>query len=276
MAEVPCSAVNPFAIIASYNANGYTPKTGLPAIQLFPGLKISWERLILMAWAQEFGIQSWSGYWQVTGTFERDPLEAAIATTGGDLAILTLDNGTLKYGCSVTMAIQPPGTLSEARRLTMVDDNHTDSLKMLAMQRNVDNLMAYLRGGGGGACTKNVIYGNAISGFYGAAVGFAVLSGGLATPGGVGGGLGINCSTGMEGRAYCEGGIAGAGIDRQEANKILKRLLDFAEPIIRERPVGKTFPECYDVEKVEPSDEYKQVYAEAKKDLKEQGLPFKY
>ena len=57
MAEVPCSGISEFAIIASYNANGYSPKTSMPAIQLFPGLKINWERLILMAWAQEFGIQ---------------------------------------------------------------------------------------------------------------------------------------------------------------------------------------------------------------------------
>jgi hypothetical protein len=39
---------------------------------------------------------------------------------------------------------------------------------------------------------------------------------------------------------------------------------------------GKTFPECYDVQRVEPSDEYKQLYAEAKKDLRQAGIPFKY
>ena len=39
--------------------------------------------------------------------------------------------------------------------------------------------------------------------------------------------------------------------------------------------LGKTFPECYDVEKAEPTDECKRVYAEAKKDLREVGVPFK-
>ena len=277
MAEVPCSGISPFSIIASYNANGYSPKTSMPAIQLFPGLKISWERLVLMAWAQEFGIQPWSGYWQVTGTYERDALEAAIATTGGDLALLSMSHGTLKYGCAISIAtMQPPGKLSKELREPIWMHYHTDSLKVLALQRNVNNVVAYLRGGGGGACTKPVVYGNAIAGFYGAAAGFSVLAGGMATPAGVGAGLGMNCSTGMEGKAFCEGGLAGAGIDRHETNKIMKRLMKFLDPYDPHRPVGKTFPECYDVEKVEPSDEYKQVYAEAKNDLREQGIPFKY
>ncbi|MBW1851545.1 MAG: monomethylamine:corrinoid methyltransferase, partial [Deltaproteobacteria bacterium] len=33
---------------------------------------------------------------------------------------------------------------------------------------------------------------------------------------------------------------------------------------------------CYDVIKVEPTDEYKQVYDKAKTDLKAAGVPFKY
>jgi methylamine--corrinoid protein Co-methyltransferase len=277
MAEVPCSGISPFAIIASYNANGYSPHTSMPAIQLFPGLKINWERLILMAWAQEFGVQPWSGYWQVTGTYERDALEAAIATTGGDLALLSMSHGTLKYGCAISVAaMQPPGKLADALRPSIWQDYHTDSLKVLALGRNVNLLNAYLRGGGGGACTKEVVYGNMIAGFYGAAVGFSVLSGGLATPGGAAAGVPMNASTGMEGKAYCEGGLAGTGIDRHETNKIMKRLMAFSDPLAKERPVGKTFPECYDVERVEPTDEYKRIYAEAKKDLREQGFPFKY
>jgi methylamine--corrinoid protein Co-methyltransferase len=276
MAEVPCSGISPFAIIAAYNANGYSPKTGLPAIQLFPGLKISWERLVLMAWAQEFGIQPWVGYWQITGTYERDPLESAIAVTGGDLAVLSMSHGNIKYGCAINMTIQPPGKLSETLRSPMVDMRHTDSLKVLALQRNVHNPVAFLNGGGGGACTKEVIYGNTMAGFYGAAAGFSVLAGGMATPGGVGGGLGLNASTGMEGRAYCEGGLAGTGLDRHEANKIMKRLMGLVDILAKDRPVGKTFPECYDVERCEPTDEYKRIYAEAKYDLREQGIPFKY
>ena len=276
-AEVPCSGISPFAIIAAYNANGYSPQTSMPAIQLFPGLKINWERLILMAWAQEFGIQPWSGYWQVTGTYERDALEAAIVVTGGDLALLSMSHGTLKYGCAISVAaMQPPGKLADSLRPSIWQDYHTDSLKVLAMGRNVNLLNAYLRGGGGGACTKEVIYGNMIAGFYGSAVGFSVLSGGLATPGGVAPGVPMNASTGMEGRAYCEGGIAGAGIDRHETNKLMKRFMEFWDPLTKDRPVGKTFPECYDVERCEPTDEYKRVYAEAKQDLREQGFPFKY
>jgi hypothetical protein len=276
MAEVPCSGISAFAIIASYNANGYSPKTSLPAIQLFPGLKINWERLVLMAWAQEFGIQPWVGYWQITGTYERDPLESAIAVTGGDLAILAISHGNFKYGCAISLAtIQPPGKLSKSLRTSMLEDKHTDSLKVLALQRNLHNPVAYLAGGPGGPCTKPVVYGNVISGFYGAVAGFSVLAGGLSSGTGAGG-VALNGPTGMEGKAYCEGGLAGTGLDRHEANKIMKRLTEWVEPWWQDRPAGKPFPECYDVDKVEPSDEYKRIYEEAKRDLKEQGIPFKY
>jgi hypothetical protein len=36
------------------------------------------------------------------------------------------------------------------------------------------------------------------------------------------------------------------------------------------------FPECYDIIKVEPTDEHKRVYDEAKMDLREAGVNFKY
>ncbi len=32
----------------------------------------------------------------------------------------------------------------------------------------------------------------------------------------------LNASTGMEGRAFCEGGLAGTGIDRHEAKNDLR------------------------------------------------------
>jgi hypothetical protein len=48
------------------------------------------------------------------------------------------------------------------------------------------------------------------------------------------------------------------------------------EAAVRKGNVGKPFPECYDVERCESTDEYKRIYAEAKNDLREQGMPFKY
>jgi methylamine--corrinoid protein Co-methyltransferase len=281
MAEVPCSGISPAAIIASYNANGYSPKTSLPAIQLFPGLKISWERLILMAWAQEFGIQPWVGYWQVTGTYERDALETAIATVAGDLAVLAMSHGTLKYGCAISVAtLQPRGKLTESLSLGPVQNPlQTDALKVLALQRNVHNLNAYLSGAGA-PCTPQAVHITALLGFFAAAAGFAVLSGGMGGPGNAAAGTAINYATGMEGKALCEGGLAGTGLDRHEANKIIKRTGEFIgtsfEAAVRRGAVGKPFPECYDVERCEPTDEYKRIYAEAKNDMREHGFPFKY
>ncbi|MBI4758577.1 MAG: monomethylamine:corrinoid methyltransferase [Chloroflexi bacterium] len=41
-------------------------------------------------------------------------------------------------------------------------------------------------------------------------------------------------------------------------------------------PAGKTFPELYDVARVEPTPEHLEQYRKAKEELKEFGVPFKY
>jgi methylamine--corrinoid protein Co-methyltransferase len=72
-------------------------------------------------------------------------------------------------------------------------------------------------------------------------------------------------ATGFEADICCEIGhvIADTGPSLADMGDIVKRFLERYEKDIPNAPKGKTFPECYDVEKMKPKPEYFQLYEEA-------------
>ena len=87
----------------------------------------------------------------------------------------------------------------------------------------------------------------------------------------------LHCS-GMEPRMHAEVGhvAARSGITRKDAGKIVKALLERYEKNLSDAPIGKPFPELYDVVSVKPKDEYIRLWEESKKTLGELGLDFKF
>ena len=84
------------------------------------------------------------------------------------------------------------------------------------------------------------------------------------------------CCTGMEGRICAEAGHAAArsGMTRKDANTIVKKILSKYEDNIKDAPLGKKFSECYDLEKVNPTQEYLDLYDEVKKEVSSYGLDY--
>lgn len=82
--------------------------------------------------------------------------------------------------------------------------------------------------------------------------------------------------TGMEGRIAAEAGhaVATSGLTRKEANEIVKRLLPKYEAKIKDAPLGKRFSECYHLDRVEPTEEYLDLYARVKKEVEKMGLDY--
>jgi methylamine--corrinoid protein Co-methyltransferase len=82
--------------------------------------------------------------------------------------------------------------------------------------------------------------------------------------------------TGMEGRICAEAAHAAAisGVTRKEANTLVKKALAKYEKQIDDAPIGKKFSECYDMEKVEPTAEYLDLYARVKKEVRSWGLDY--
>ena len=75
--------------------------------------------------------------------------------------------------------------------------------------------------------------------------------------------------TGMEGRICAEAAHAAnrMGLDRKEANELVKKILLKYEHQIPEAPIGKKFSECYDLDRVEPTQEYVDLYEKIKNDV---------
>lgn len=82
--------------------------------------------------------------------------------------------------------------------------------------------------------------------------------------------------TGMEGRICAEAAHATTrmGMSRKDANDLVKRILSRYEDKISGAPVGKTISECYDMERIEPTQEYLDLYETIKKDVSSMGLVY--
>lgn len=65
---------------------------------------------------------------------------------------------------------------------------------------------------------------------------------------------------------------ASAGISLEQANEIVLYLLSKYEDRLKEMPKGRSFPECYDINTLEPSPEWRKMYDEVCQDLDRRGL----
>jgi methylamine---corrinoid protein Co-methyltransferase len=85
----------------------------------------------------------------------------------------------------------------------------------------------------------------------------------------------FRCS-GMECRIHAEVGhqATRSGLTRREANRIVLKLVESYEKMSADAPIGKTFSECYDVDKVQPTDEYESLFAKKKREWRNLGLDF--
>jgi methylamine--corrinoid protein Co-methyltransferase len=80
--------------------------------------------------------------------------------------------------------------------------------------------------------------------------------------------------TPMEARFAVEITKAVTGIKAQKASEIVNRLLEKYENDISHAPIGKKYPECYDVVTRKPNEAYIRLYDEVKEELAGMGLPF--
>jgi len=254
--EAPAAAVSPFALIAAFSQGYYSRTDTHMPMHLYPGLKFDWERLILAAYARQMAIHPITCHMEVLGINVRDPWEAAIADVGGSMAYLSINGAHGTHGAGYSKG------LDQDMRYNL----QAKTLKNLALTRNGPVCCIGMSFCMGGECSKGASYGNAFLSLGETASGAALM---------VFSSYAQDRSAGLAAKMAGEATIAAAGLEREEANKILNGIASLIDGV-EMFDMGKTFPECYDVEKAEPTDENKRVYAEAKKDLREVGVTFKY
>jgi methylamine---corrinoid protein Co-methyltransferase len=84
-----------------------------------------------------------------------------------------------------------------------------------------------------------------------------------------------NYGTPLESRWMGEVCKAAAGMSREQADRIVRYLLDQYESHLKDPPAGDTFDHLYDQQTLQPIPEYQAIYSEVKTELSQLGMRFK-
>ncbi len=142
------------------------------------------------------------------------------------------------------------------------------SLFIQALARNTPFLTVVANTPVGGPCTKTLLYETAAMGLTATTSGATRIMGPRSAAGVIPG----FCS-GLESRFYGEVAHAAAGMSRSDANEIVKQLVPKYQDTLPQPPIGKRFDDAYDLNTLKPTDEWLTLYAEAKQELIQLGLP---
>lgn len=138
-----------------------------------------------------------------------------------------------------------------------------------ALDTNTDVLLANQYYTMAGPCTKMCLLETAAQAITDTASGRELLSGVASAKGVV-----QDKTTGMEARMMGEASMATCGMDIEEVNLILDKLISRYETNYNQAPAGKKFQECYNFHNMTPSDEYLDIYESALNTLSECGIDF--
>jgi methylamine--corrinoid protein Co-methyltransferase len=83
----------------------------------------------------------------------------------------------------------------------------------------------------------------------------------------------VGACSGLEARFQGELLDAFSKVDRVEADRIAQLAYDKYEDQLDKKPYGKPFWEVYDVEKVQPTEEWLNIYEEVRQEAIDWGLP---
>ncbi|KAA3647039.1 MAG: monomethylamine:corrinoid methyltransferase [Chloroflexi bacterium] len=121
-----------------------------------------------------------------------------------------------------------------------------------------------------GAGTKELLYECAAGAVVGTVCGFNMQGAGTT------GGFNRDHFSGLETRFIAEVSRASLSLTRQEASKLIPKIMKFYEDTLSEPNRGRPFNEVYDVDTVQPTAEWLDMYYSVKEDMSKLGLKFEY
>ena len=80
--------------------------------------------------------------------------------------------------------------------------------------------------------------------------------------------------SGLEARFMAEVAHAARGMSRREANRLVTEIVGYYQDQLDKRPIGERFDEVYDVVRVQPKEEWTEIYEAVKDELGQLGLTF--
>jgi len=138
-----------------------------------------------------------------------------------------------------------------------------------AIDANTDLLIANQYYTAAGPCTEMCLLETAAQAICDTASGRELLSGVASSKG-----VTVDKTTGLEARMMGEASAAVCGMEVEAVNELLDGITAHYVPYIANPPAGKTFRECYDIEHIEPTDEYLEIYDKVLTLISSCGLDF--
>lgn len=141
------------------------------------------------------------------------------------------------------------------------------SMSVQATSRNTHTILDKIINQSAGPCTKDILYTN-MAGLVTTGVSGMELTTGPRSAGGAK----RNHITPLE--AYFSADVfkASAKLSLEEANELVLYGLTKYEDTVDNQPAGKSFYDCYDIDTLQPSDEWKRMDDEVREDLINRGL----
>ena len=138
-----------------------------------------------------------------------------------------------------------------------------------ALDANTDILIANQYYTLAGPCTEMCLLETAAQAITDTASGRELISGVASAKG-----VQTDFVSGLEARMMGEASSAICGMNIEQVNVIIDKLLKKYEGNFANAPIGKRFDQCYDVDKMVPTREYLDIYDKALKTISECGLYF--
>ena len=146
-----------------------------------------------------------------------------------------------------------------------------ESIHGQALTRNTELITRHTVNQTGSPCTEMLLYESAVGVLNISSAGVSIYRGPRS-----GGGKHANHLTPLECKFCGEVLKKSAGMTRKQVNEIVKVLLPKYENMLGDPPTGKSFQDCYDLQKLEPTQEWLDIYLKVKKELIELGVPLNY
>lgn len=254
-------AVSVGAVMACFFPGGLERHNATIAVHAMPELKIDWSRLVLAALAELRGIIPHIGASAIIGALCRGPEEAAVTSVASLLAQIGYSHGVLATGgaTDISGAHSARGALWAYSAFARASERHIG----IPMCAGSFISMA-------GACTEMSLLEKAAE-----AVTYIASGASWMRTVSCRGGSGVNTAAGLEARFVAETALAVAGMKRDKANELVASILPLYESNLSRPPEGKTFAECYDVQRVAPTAEYLSIYDGVKDKLTRLGLNYR-
>jgi methylamine--corrinoid protein Co-methyltransferase len=249
------------ATLAAIQAGfGVQPNDGL-CIAAIAELKIDYERVKKVAFLRHSGHNKYGLYGPLMGGYSGGPEATAIVHVAYHfLGLLALD---AQWHCGFPLHIHH-GCNTTRELLWLI------SITAQALSRNTHLPFSVSPFTAAGPCTDMVIYEILAS------VLAATVSGANLLLVAVARNRFPEHASGMEARIGAEAGhlVARQAITREQANEIVKQILAQYEAQLDKAPIGKRFDECYNLNILQPSQEYVGLYTEVKEKVSQFGLDY--